>query len=51
MEYIALDVHKKYTWARVESEQGERLFECRLSHDRGTIKNLWAGGRQEWRWL
>ncbi len=26
MEYIALDVHKHYTWARVESPQGERLY-------------------------
>lgn len=40
MEYIALDVHKWYTWARVESERGERLFECRLAHDRGTIKGF-----------
>ncbi len=47
MEYIALDVHKKYTWARVENGQGERLFECRLTHSRGTIKNFvnrWSGG-------
>lgn len=47
MEYIALDVHKKYTWARVESEKGDRLFECRLAHDRGTIKNFvrrWSPG-------
>lgn len=22
MEYIALDVHKRYTWARVETAQG-----------------------------
>lgn len=47
MEYIALDVHKKYTWARVESEKGDRLFECRLTHDPGTIKNFvgrWTPG-------
>jgi transposase len=47
MEYIALDVHKKYTWARVESERGDRLFECRLAHDLGTIKNFvgkWSPG-------
>ncbi|HEY3304125.1 MAG TPA: IS110 family transposase [Candidatus Binatia bacterium] len=47
MEYIALDVHKKYTWARVESQVGERLFECRLAHDRGTIKGFvskWSEG-------
>lgn len=40
MEYIALDVHKKYTWARVENPQGERLYECRLAHARGSIKNF-----------
>ena len=40
MEYVALDVHKKYSWARVEGAQGERLFECRLWHARGTIKVL-----------
>ena len=40
MEYVALDVHKRYTWARVESAQGERLFEARLTHDRGTIKGF-----------
>ena len=47
MEYVALDVHKKYSWARVESAQGERLFECRLSHARGTIKGFvekWSVG-------
>jgi transposase len=40
MEYIALDVHKKYTWARVENNQGERLYECRLGHAHGSIKNF-----------
>jgi transposase len=40
MEYIALDVHKKYTWARVENAQGERLYESRLAHSHGTIKNF-----------
>src|SRR6059058_4954756 len=47
MEYIALDVHKKYTWARVENTQGERLYESRLAHAHGTIKNFvhrWSGG-------
>jgi transposase len=47
MEYIALDVHKKYTWARVENPQGERLYECRLAHAHGTIKNFihrWSEG-------
>ncbi|MEX0802826.1 MAG: IS110 family transposase, partial [Candidatus Binatia bacterium] len=40
MEYIALDVHKHYTWARVENEKGEKLYECKLSHARGTIQNF-----------
>jgi transposase len=47
MEYIALDVHKKYTWARVENTQGDRLYESRLQHAHGTIKNFvhrWSEG-------
>jgi transposase len=40
MEYIALDIHKKYTWARVENIEGARLYECRLAHTHGTIKNF-----------
>jgi len=47
MEYIALDVHKRYTWARVENGEGERLYESRLTHSRGTIENFvkrWPGG-------
>ena len=47
MEYIALDVHKKYTWARVENTKGDRLYESRLGHTHGTIKNFvnrWTAG-------
>ncbi len=47
MEYIALDVHKHYTWARVENDQGHKLYECKLAHSRGTIKNFtkqWSPG-------
>jgi transposase len=47
MENIALDVHKKYTWARVENTKGDRLYECRLAHAHGTIKNFvkrWSAG-------
>jgi len=47
MEYIALDVHKRYTWARVENTKGDRLYESRLAHSHGTIKNFvsrWAAG-------
>jgi transposase len=47
MEYIAMDVHQKYTWARVENTQGDRLYESRLAHSHGTIKNFvsrWTAG-------
>lgn len=47
MEYIALDVHKKYTWARVENNRGDRLSEMRLAHAHGTVKNFvsrWSSG-------
>ena len=47
MEYIALDVHKKYTWARVENAEGERLYESRLAHAHGTVKGFvsrWTAG-------
>lgn len=47
MEYVALDVHKHYTWARVENDQGHKLFECKLGHSGGTIKNFiskWSAG-------
>jgi transposase len=47
MEYIALDVHKKYTWARVENAKGDRLYESRLAHAHGTVKNFvnrWTAG-------
>lgn len=47
MEYIALDVHKYYTWARVENAQGDRLTELRLAHAHGTVKNFvsrWSRG-------
>lgn len=47
MEYIALDVHKNYTWARVENGKGDRLYESRLAHVHGSIKNFvnrWTGG-------
>ena len=47
MEYIALDVHKKYSWARVENAKGDRLYESRLAHTHGTVKNFvnrWTAG-------
>jgi transposase len=47
MENIALDVHKKYTWARVEDSEGRELYASRLAHSRGCIKNFigrWTPG-------
>jgi hypothetical protein len=47
MEYIALDVHKKYSGARTEHTQVNRLYESRLAHAHGTIKNFvkrWTAG-------
>ena len=44
MEYIALDVHKNYTWARVENSKGERLYESRLAHARGRSRTLSVDG-------
>jgi transposase len=40
MEYVALDVHKHYTWARVENDKGDKLYECKLAHARGNIANF-----------
>src|SRR5436853_7530642 len=47
MEYIALDVHKKYTWARVENTEGEKLYESRLQHAHGSIKNFISRGERQ----
>src|SRR5215470_19200812 len=47
MENIALDVHKHYTWARVENSEGQLLYTSRLDHSRGCIKNFierWSAG-------
>src|SRR5215471_3809110 len=47
MENIALDVHKHYTWARVENPQGQPLYASRLAHARGCIKSFvqrWTPG-------
>ena len=47
MENIALDVHKHYTWARVENKEGQQLYASRLAHSRGNIKNFierWTPG-------
>ena len=44
MENIALDVHKHYTWGRVENPQGQQLYASRLAHGRGCIKNFVRDG-------
>jgi hypothetical protein len=47
MENIALDVHKHYTWGRVENREGQQLYASRLAHSRGNIKNFvqrWTPG-------
>ena len=35
MAIISFDVHKRYTWAAVESEDGQRLREERVNHSPG----------------
>lgn len=37
MSIIAFDSHKRYTFARVENENGEHPQECRIEHRRGNI--------------
>jgi transposase len=47
MEYIALDVHKRYTWARVKNSHGDRVTEQRVLHQRGAIQAFmqqWTAG-------
>jgi transposase len=47
MNYIALDVHKRYTLARVEDEKGNRLEEQRFDHEKGVFERFlqrWESG-------
>ena len=37
MQYIAFDVHKRYTFVSVESESGELVQEGRIMHERGAV--------------
>jgi transposase len=37
MSIIAFDSHKRYTWARIEDEDGNNVQECRIEHRRGNI--------------
>jgi transposase len=42
MEYIAFDAHKRYTWASVEREDGRRVQEERIPHERGRLRQFLA---------
>jgi hypothetical protein len=37
MEYIALDSHKRYSFASVEEQGGAILREARIDHHRGAV--------------
>ena len=43
MSIIAFDSHKKYTFARVEKENGENPKELRIEHQRGNISEFLCG--------
>lgn len=61
MQYIAMDVHKQYTQVDVQKPSGERVFEGRFRHRRGSVKNFLARFEQgnpvaletvgNWYWL
>jgi len=42
MQYIAFDVHKKYTWARVEDKSARVLRQERIDHGRGAVSAFLA---------
>lgn len=42
MQYIAFDAHKRYTLASVEREDGHRLWEERIPHERGKLREFLA---------
>lgn len=41
-EHIAFDVHKHYTFATVESQDGDQVRECRIAHRRGNLARFLA---------
>ena len=43
MQYTAFDVHKRYTWARVERLDGTVVREKKVSHDPGALRQFLAG--------
>lgn len=40
MQYIAFDAHKHYTLASVESDDGRRVREWRIPHERGALRQF-----------
>jgi hypothetical protein len=42
MQYSAFDSQKNYTLARVENADGHRVYEARIAHKRGALKEFWA---------
>ncbi|MGQ0549302.1 MAG: IS110 family transposase [Armatimonadota bacterium] len=43
MQYIAFDVHKRYTWARVERADGTVVREKKIVHESGALRQFLAG--------
>lgn len=43
MQYTAFDVHKHYTWARVERPDGTVVREKKILHERGALRQFLAG--------
>lgn len=43
MQYIAFDVHKRYTFVSVESETGELVQQGRIFHERGSVGAFFDG--------
>jgi hypothetical protein len=52
MQYTAFDLHKHYTWARVERPDGTVAREKKIPHERGTFRRFLAGSEpgSPWRW-
>jgi len=42
MEYIALDAHKRYSFASIESADGKNRREARIEHAPGAIRGFLA---------
>jgi transposase len=43
MQYIAYDVHKRYSWGRAEDETGRVLRQERIEHRPGAVQSFLAG--------